>query len=169
MSFPYVIPQPTLDVGDRLEVYWPVDDKFYAGMVIALKPGFKHRIMYDDGDYETVELNKEKWLPMPPQKPVSQDYFTHPNALKTFTGHNGIVHVGNAFHNLGNAKNFEHRKRIASQLFGSFCTVSTSCTCSGRTPSFEERRKLQLQKAGMLHSSIIALNGYDTYISNHTF
>lgn len=55
-----------LNVGDRLEIYWPLDRKYYPGHVAALLPNSHFRIIYDDGDSETLFLAKEKWRALPP-------------------------------------------------------------------------------------------------------
>lgn len=52
-------------VGDRLEIYWPHDDKYYSGKVVALLPREHHRIEYDDGEYENLILSDEKWRALP--------------------------------------------------------------------------------------------------------
>lgn len=63
-------------VGRRLRVYWPLDDAWYKGRVESYDAGFrKHRVKYDDGDEEEVDLAKEKFewaagedsTPPPPQ------------------------------------------------------------------------------------------------------
>ncbi|KAK3133294.1 hypothetical protein QOZ80_6AG0534770 [Eleusine coracana subsp. coracana] len=49
-------------VGRRLRVYWPLDDAWYKGEVESYDSGSrKHRVKYDDGDEEEVDLAKEKF------------------------------------------------------------------------------------------------------------
>ena len=49
-------------VGDRIEVYWPMDTKFYSGTISSSKCGNgKHKVTYDDGDVEILDLSKERW------------------------------------------------------------------------------------------------------------
>ena len=43
--------------GSRIEVYWPLDQQFYASTVRRKKAGGKTRVVYDDGDEEMVDLN----------------------------------------------------------------------------------------------------------------
>ncbi|PIA26792.1 hypothetical protein AQUCO_08800001v1 [Aquilegia coerulea] len=49
-------------VGSRINVWWPLDKKFYEGLVQSydLKMD-KHEILYDDGDVEVLHLDKECW------------------------------------------------------------------------------------------------------------
>jgi len=49
-------------VGRRLRVYWPLDDAWYKGRVAAYDAASRrHRVKYDDGDEEEVDLGKEKF------------------------------------------------------------------------------------------------------------
>jgi len=49
-------------VGSRIKVWWPDDKKFYNGVVKSFKASTKkHKVVYDDGDIEQLELEKEKW------------------------------------------------------------------------------------------------------------
>ncbi|XBH92070.1 hypothetical protein VPH35_083283 [Triticum aestivum] len=49
-------------VGRRLRVYWPLDDAWYEGTVDAYDGGSRrHRVKYDDGEEEEVDLVKEKF------------------------------------------------------------------------------------------------------------
>ncbi|XP_057454096.1 sister chromatid cohesion protein PDS5 homolog C-like [Lotus japonicus] len=49
-------------VGSRIEVWWPKDKTFYAGVVASYDPvRGKHKILYDDGDEEVLNLNKQRW------------------------------------------------------------------------------------------------------------
>lgn len=51
-----------LDVGQSIEVYWPLDDKFYAGNVESYNNGSrKWSISYNEGDKETLNLAEETW------------------------------------------------------------------------------------------------------------
>lgn len=47
--------------GDRLAVYWPEDNLFYAGMVTRMS-GTEVRFLYDDGDRETIDLSRESFV-----------------------------------------------------------------------------------------------------------
>ncbi|KAK9807187.1 hypothetical protein WJX73_005617 [Symbiochloris irregularis] len=47
-------------VCKRVSVYWPDDDDWYQGTVKGFN-GSKHRIAYDDGEQETVDLSVEKY------------------------------------------------------------------------------------------------------------
>ena len=49
-------------IGDRIEVYWPMDRKFYSGTISSSNcTSSKHEVMYDDGDVEILDLSKERW------------------------------------------------------------------------------------------------------------
>ncbi|XP_071690207.1 uncharacterized protein [Rutidosis leptorrhynchoides] len=49
-------------VGSRIKVYWPDDKMFYEG-VVKYFDGIRkrHKILYDDGDEETLNLKQERW------------------------------------------------------------------------------------------------------------
>ncbi|KAK7352647.1 hypothetical protein VNO80_18071 [Phaseolus coccineus] len=49
-------------VGLRVKVWWPEDREFYKGVIHSFYSGKKkHKVLYDDGDEETLNLVKEKW------------------------------------------------------------------------------------------------------------
>eukprot|EP00268_Persea_americana_P056177 TRINITY_DN6598_c0_g1_i2.p1 TRINITY_DN6598_c0_g1~~TRINITY_DN6598_c0_g1_i2.p1 ORF type:complete len:1598 (+),score=356.34 TRINITY_DN6598_c0_g1_i2:124-4917(+) len=49
-------------IGCRVKVWWPMDKQYYEGMVQSYDPGKKkHVILYEDGDVEVLNLDKEKW------------------------------------------------------------------------------------------------------------
>ena len=54
-------PVSSPSVGDRVEVYWPVDDMYYPGVVGEITTDGNHVVNYDDGDSETLELTNEQW------------------------------------------------------------------------------------------------------------
>lgn len=46
----------------RIQVWWPMDEVFYAGTVDSFDPETKkHTILYDDNEIEILDLSKEKW------------------------------------------------------------------------------------------------------------
>ena len=48
-----------LMVGKRIQVFWSGDSKWYSGIVDAFEPvSGKHRILYDDGEWEFAVLSK---------------------------------------------------------------------------------------------------------------
>ncbi|KAL7213803.1 hypothetical protein ACSBR2_016356 [Camellia fascicularis] len=53
----------TMDLTDcRIKVWWPMDKKFYEGVVKSYDPQKKkHVVLYDDGDVEVLCLDKERW------------------------------------------------------------------------------------------------------------
>ncbi|KAK9699893.1 hypothetical protein RND81_08G202200 [Saponaria officinalis] len=49
-------------VGATVKVWWPVDKEFYQGVVDSFDPETKkHKILYDDGEIEILNLEEEKW------------------------------------------------------------------------------------------------------------
>ncbi|KAF8084528.1 hypothetical protein N665_0714s0015 [Sinapis alba] len=49
-------------VGSKVKVWWPIDRKFYNGVVDSFNSRTKkHRVFYDDGEKEILDMNKEKW------------------------------------------------------------------------------------------------------------
>ncbi|XP_047324398.1 sister chromatid cohesion protein PDS5 homolog C-like isoform X5 [Impatiens glandulifera] len=49
-------------VGSKVKIWWPKDKEFYEGVVAAYDPvEKKHKILYDDGDQEELNLKKERW------------------------------------------------------------------------------------------------------------
>ncbi|KAG2605958.1 sister chromatid cohesion protein PDS5 homolog A-like isoform X3 [Panicum virgatum] len=52
-------------VGHRIKVWWPLDKRFYGGVVQSYDSSKKkHTVLYDDGDVEVLNLSKEKWMPI---------------------------------------------------------------------------------------------------------
>lgn len=48
-------------IGDLVAVYWPLDDALYSGAVQAVSTNGRHKVLYDDGDVETLNLCDENW------------------------------------------------------------------------------------------------------------
>ncbi|KAL3721148.1 hypothetical protein ACJRO7_005898 [Eucalyptus globulus] len=49
-------------IGRRIKVWWPLDEMFYDGLIQSYDPLMKkHKVLYDDGDKETLNLEKERW------------------------------------------------------------------------------------------------------------
>ncbi|XP_045801488.1 sister chromatid cohesion protein PDS5 homolog C-like isoform X2 [Trifolium pratense] len=49
-------------VGERVEVWWPKDRAFYKGVIESFDSAKKkHKVLYDDGEVEVLNLVKEKW------------------------------------------------------------------------------------------------------------
>ncbi|XP_078179988.1 MUTS homolog 6 [Carex rostrata] len=64
-------PQKSDFVGRRIKVYWPLDEVWYTGEIKSYDPkSDKHQIQYDDGEEESIELEKEKikWIEDEPPK-----------------------------------------------------------------------------------------------------
>ncbi|KAK4369677.1 hypothetical protein RND71_009152 [Anisodus tanguticus] len=59
-------------IGCRIKVWWPMDKKFYEGVVKSFDTQkSKHVVLYEDGDVEVLRLEKECWeLVGGVQKPV---------------------------------------------------------------------------------------------------
>lgn len=48
-------------ISKRVEIFWPMDDIWYKGTVVAVFPDkLKFSVDYDDGEQETLEFGKEK-------------------------------------------------------------------------------------------------------------
>nr|VDD38116.1 unnamed protein product [Brassica oleracea] len=49
-------------IGCRIDVWWPMDKRFYEGTVKSYdSTKKKHVILYEDGDVEVLRLDKEQW------------------------------------------------------------------------------------------------------------
>ncbi|XP_039066314.1 uncharacterized protein LOC120211908 [Hibiscus syriacus] len=49
-------------VGLKVKVWWPLDHVFYDGVIESFDPIIKkHKVCYDDGDVEILNLKEEKW------------------------------------------------------------------------------------------------------------
>ncbi|KAH9616280.1 hypothetical protein KSS87_014641 [Heliosperma pusillum] len=49
-------------VGAKVEVWWPDDRKFYKGVVKSFDAAeMEHKVFYDDGDVELLNLKNERW------------------------------------------------------------------------------------------------------------
>ncbi|XP_078443339.1 sister chromatid cohesion protein PDS5 homolog C-like [Wolffia australiana] len=49
-------------VGRKVKVWWPDDAKFYPGVIVAYYPNTKkHKVLYADGDKETLLLKNERF------------------------------------------------------------------------------------------------------------
>lgn len=64
-------PRPTL--GAEIEVYWPLDALYYRGKIARVLPANRHRIFYNDGDVEDLDLSAEIWRPYCALSTVTQD------------------------------------------------------------------------------------------------
>lgn len=50
-------------VGSKVKVWWPRDRQYYEGTVDSFDPiKKKHKVLYVDGDEETLNLKKERWV-----------------------------------------------------------------------------------------------------------
>lgn len=48
-------------IGDTIEVWWPMDKRYYRGVVQSKKSKGYHKIHYNDGDEEDLLLENEQW------------------------------------------------------------------------------------------------------------
>ncbi|CAF2142794.1 BnaA02g25640D [Brassica napus] len=64
-------------IGCKIDVWWPVDKRFYEGTVKSYdSTKQKHVILYEDGDVEVLRLDKERWELVDsgkPTKPTEDD------------------------------------------------------------------------------------------------
>lgn len=67
-------------VGCRIKVWWPMDKKFYQGVIRSYQPSKKkHKVVYEDGDVEFLKLENERWelLKDPKELPGSPSTKSH--------------------------------------------------------------------------------------------
>ncbi|XP_074312727.1 sister chromatid cohesion protein PDS5 homolog D-like [Silene latifolia] len=58
-------------VGCRIKVWWPLDRRFYEGTITSYDASVrKHRVDYDDGDEENLNLRTERWELLGDEAPV---------------------------------------------------------------------------------------------------
>ncbi|KAL1537227.1 sister chromatid cohesion protein PDS5 B-like isoform X1 [Salvia divinorum] len=49
-------------IGSRIKVWWPMDKQFYEGVIKSFDTHKKkHVIVYEDGDVEVLQLDRERW------------------------------------------------------------------------------------------------------------
>ncbi|ESQ35214.1 hypothetical protein EUTSA_v10006733mg [Eutrema salsugineum] len=61
-------------VGKRVNVWWPLDRKFYEGVIESYDKRKKtHKVSYSDGDSETLNLKKERWEILQDNSSASED------------------------------------------------------------------------------------------------
>ncbi len=52
-----------INVGDKIEVYWPLEDKYGPETVATYDTATVfHGLSYDDGDSENLNMEQENWL-----------------------------------------------------------------------------------------------------------
>ncbi|CAG7894949.1 unnamed protein product [Brassica rapa] len=60
-------------IGCKIDVWWPVDKRFYEGTVKSYdSTKQKHVILYEDGDVEVLRLDKERWELVDSGKPTKK-------------------------------------------------------------------------------------------------
>ena len=47
--------------GDRIQVFWPLDNAYYSGEVINVNDDGNYMVLYDDEETETVKITDEQW------------------------------------------------------------------------------------------------------------
>ncbi|KAH9612756.1 hypothetical protein KSS87_004382 [Heliosperma pusillum] len=61
-------------VGVTVKVWWPDDNAFYKGVVDSFDSATKkHKVLYDDGDVENLNLKEEKWQLVSPSEGDASD------------------------------------------------------------------------------------------------
>ncbi|WMV35177.1 hypothetical protein MTR67_028562 [Solanum verrucosum] len=87
-------------VGARIKVWWPLDEKFYEGVVSSFDPvERKHKVLYDDGEAEKLRLHKERWEMLEDnstQKDHGLDFQGH--AVSSATEETQLMEVLKNFH-----------------------------------------------------------------------
>ena len=48
-------------VGDKISVFWPLDQEYYPGIVESEENDGRINVKYDDGDTECLDITKEVW------------------------------------------------------------------------------------------------------------
>ena len=51
----------TPEIGDYIDVYWPLDEQYYTGKISSISTEGEHNIDYTDGDKECLSLKNETW------------------------------------------------------------------------------------------------------------
>ncbi|MED6115307.1 hypothetical protein PIB30_089216 [Stylosanthes scabra] len=67
-------------VGTRVKVWWPEDEMYYEGVIDSYdRSKKKHKVSYDDGDKEILNLKKERWeiLDDADPDPVAEEVSDH--------------------------------------------------------------------------------------------
>ena len=55
-----------LKIGDRIEVYWPDDEKYCPGVISSYSEENElHEVLYDDEEVEQLNMRKEYWRFIP--------------------------------------------------------------------------------------------------------
>lgn len=47
-------------IGDNVEIYWPLDEQYYPGVIGNINDG-KYTVNYDDGEVEILDIQEEIW------------------------------------------------------------------------------------------------------------
>lgn len=73
-----------LNTGDKMEVFWPIQARYYPGIVSNYDEATgKHVIHYDDCDHETLDMRDEVWRPLQAnQVKISKTSTIHSEAIK---------------------------------------------------------------------------------------
>ncbi|XP_027903967.1 uncharacterized protein LOC114163817 [Vigna unguiculata] len=73
-------------VGLRVKVWWPKDREFYKGVIHSFDSAKKkHKVFYDDGDEETLNLVKEKWKVIDADSDADEEEQREPASLDAST------------------------------------------------------------------------------------
>ncbi|XVE89162.1 hypothetical protein DITRI_Ditri19aG0128500 [Diplodiscus trichospermus] len=105
-------------VGRKIKVWWPMDKMFYDGVVASYDPiRMKHRVCYEDGDEERLNLRRERWqlihdkgqvsdLPKPDvsldvlQKQKGKTHSSSPKSARPRSSSKRLVYQVNSLKNL---------------------------------------------------------------------
>ncbi|CAL9087272.1 unnamed protein product [Musa acuminata var. zebrina] len=99
-------------VGSRIKVWWPLDKRFYEGLVHSYdSEKKKHTILYDDGDVEVLQLGKEKWEVVSNiHTPRKKENTRHTQAVKDKSPES----INNKIYHSDSEKNKDTRKKSSS-------------------------------------------------------
>ncbi|OMO74192.1 hypothetical protein COLO4_26681 [Corchorus olitorius] len=80
-------------IGRKIKVWWPMDRAFYNGVVDFYDPiRMKHRVLYEDGDEELLNLRRERWQ-LIHDKGQENDVLTPDVSLDILSEQKGKTHI----------------------------------------------------------------------------
>lgn len=111
---PALVPQS----GDRLDIYWTLDNKFYPATVSRVVDN-QHTIQYDDGDEERLNLESEEWRWNDSANNITEAHATLPrnsqetlnSLLETFGSKDFMRHQAQEFEQSELVNDIKHKKR----------------------------------------------------------
>ncbi|KAF5741778.1 hypothetical protein HS088_TW10G00784 [Tripterygium wilfordii] len=163
-------------VGRTIKVLWPMDKAFYKGVVDSYDPvKERHKVLYADGDIETLNLRKESW------ELVGDDVLPHegrvtdlpkvdnpPDRLEKQKGKKRKMESGkqrSAERSGATAGTFAVKARKYSGKTNKAVQVDTSVEAETRTDNLKDDNKESTGKLSM-ETPGISLNNKKTILEN---